>query len=125
MCFFGFFRAGELTVPNPTSFNPTAHLTWGDVSISEDGRMLRVFLKRSKTDQYGRGTEVSIGTTGDLLCPVDAVRTYAARRGSAEGAFFCTAEGVPLSKTGTVGSGTSGVSTSGYSGHSFRIFGCG
>ena len=125
-CFFGFFRAGELTVPTPSAFNSAIHLAWGDVSISEDGRMLRVFLKRSKTDQYGRGVEVFIGSTGDLLCPVDAVRVYAARRGSGEGAFFRTANGVPLSKPRFVEMVRSaltraGIPTSGYSGHSFRI----
>ena len=45
VCFFGFFRAGELTVQNPTSFNPAVHLAWGDVSISADGQVIRLFLK--------------------------------------------------------------------------------
>ena len=126
VCFFGFFRAGELTVATPSSFNPAIHLAWGDVSISQDGRVVRVFLKRSKTDQYGRGVEVFIGKTGDLLCPVEAVHSYAARRGSAPGAFFCTAEGVPLTKSRFVDMVRSalsraGISTAGYSGHSFRI----
>ena len=31
-CFFGFFRAGEITVPSATAFDPAAHLAWGDVS---------------------------------------------------------------------------------------------
>ena len=126
VCFFGFFRAGELTVQTPTSFNPAVHLAWGDVSISADGQALRLFLKRSKTDQYGRGVEVFIGRTGDSLCPVEAVRNYANRRGSAAGAFFCSAGGVPLSKSRFVELVWSaltwaGISTAGYTGHSFRI----
>ena len=85
-----------------------------------------MFLKRSKTDQYGRGTEVFIGSTGDELCPVHAVRSYVARRGDSPGAFFCSAEGVPLSKSRFVELVRSaltraGVPIAGYSGHSFRI----
>ena len=34
--FFGFFRAGELTVPSVSAFNPAVHLAWGDVAISAD-----------------------------------------------------------------------------------------
>ena len=46
-CFFGFFRAGELTIPTEVSFDPTAHLVWGDVAVDEASppSMVRVFLK--------------------------------------------------------------------------------
>ena len=43
--------------------------TWGDVSISQDRQVAWVFLKRSKTDQFGRGTEVFLGDTGDEIGP--------------------------------------------------------
>ena len=56
-----------------SAFDPSVHLAWGDVSISGDNQVLRVFLKRSKTDQYGCGTEVFIGVTCDELCPIQAV----------------------------------------------------
>ena len=125
-CFFGFFRAGEITVPSPTAFDARFHLAWGDVAASQDNRMLRVYLKRSKTDQLMRGTEVFIGATGDDLCPVRAIQEYVSRRGSAPGAFFKSAEGTPLSKSRFVGLVRSaltraGVPIDGYSGHSFRI----
>ena len=69
-CFFGFFRTGELTVPSDSAFNPAVHLAWGDVAVSQDSRTLRITLKCAKTDQYGRGMEVFIRSTGDLLCPM-------------------------------------------------------
>ena len=124
VCIFGFFRAGEITVP--CASDTRINLSWGDVSIREDGRALRVFLKRSKTDQYERGTEVFIGSTGDELCPVLAVRSYVARRGDSPGAFLCSAEGVPLSKSRFVELVRSaltraGVPIAGYSGYSFQI----
>ena len=126
VCFFGFFRAGEITVPTAPAFDQAVHLTWGDVSISEDGRVLRVFLKRSKTDQYGRGIEVFIGATNDDLCPVRAVTSYVSLRGPEPGTFFRHADGTPLTKARFVELVRSaliraGVSVRGYSGHSFRI----
>ena len=122
MCFFGFFRAGKLMVFSPSAYNSAAHLSWGDVSISEDGRMLQVFLKRSKTNQYGRGIDVFIGSTSDALYPIDAMHTYATRHSSAAGAFFCSEGGVPLAKPRFVemvraALTCAGVSTIGYSGH--------
>ena len=126
VCFFGFFRAGEITVPSAAAYDRATHLSWGDVCISQDGKVLRVFLKRSKTDQYGRGVEVFIGATDDDLCPVRAVHSYTSLRGTGAGAFFCTAEGTPLTKVRFVESvrtalSRAGVPIDGYSGHSFRI----
>ena len=86
VCFFGFFRAGEINVPSATAYDSAVHLSWGDVSISDDGRVLRVV---PKMDQYGRGVEVFIGATDNDLCPVRAVRLYVTLRGMQAGAFFC------------------------------------
>ena len=33
VCFFGFFCSGEITVPSVSSFNPSNHLAWGNVSL--------------------------------------------------------------------------------------------
>ena len=97
-CFFGFFRVGEITAPSSSDFDPAIHLAWGDVAISEVRRMVQVFLKRSKTDQFGRGTEVFLGATVDELCPVRAVSSYVAHLGTAAGAFFRTAAGIAVMK---------------------------
>ena len=126
VCFFGFFRAGEITAPNTSAFDPRVHLAWGDVSISGDNQVQRVFLKRSKTDQYGRGTEVFIGATRDELCLVQAARSYVAVRGESPGAFSHLLNGCPLSKARFVelvrsALARAGVPIAGYSGHSFRI----
>ena len=121
-----FFRAGEITVPLSSAFDARVHLCWGDVAIADTGGVLRVFLKRSKTDQFGRGTEVFIGATANDLGPVEAVRAYVARRGTAPGAFFCGEGGAPLTKMRFVvlvraALTRAGVPVAGYSGHSFRI----
>ena len=99
---------------------------WGDVSVSGDNQVLRVFLNRSKRDQYGRGTEVFIGATSDMLCPVQAMGSYVAVHGVSPGAFFLSPNACPLSKARFVelvlsALAQAGVPITGYSGHSFRI----
>ena len=126
VCFFGFFRAAEITVPSTSTFDQRVHLAWGDVMISDDGRALRVHLKRSKTDQFMQGVEVFIGATGNDVCPIAATREYVAHRGTQQGAFFQFADGTPLTKPRFVGLVRStltqaGVPVDGYSGHSFRV----
>ena len=63
VCFFGFFRTGEIIVPFSSGFDARVDLSWGDVAIADAGKILWVFLKCFKIDQYGRGTEVFLGTT--------------------------------------------------------------
>ena len=74
LCFFGFFQAGEITVPSQNSFDSKRHLGWGDVVVDNPMHptMLRVKLKCSKTDQFGKGMEVYVGRTGCPLYPVAA-----------------------------------------------------
>ena len=50
--------------------------------------MLRVKLKCSKTNQFGKGVEVYVSRTGCQICPVAATLAYMASGGSQEGAFF-------------------------------------
>lgn len=127
-CFCGFFRAGEITVPSETAFNPAVHLAWGDVT--QDGSnpptSVRIFLKRSKTDQFGRGVAVYVGAAGGDLCPVSAILQYVAARGEGPGPFFRFRDGTPLTKARFVARvraalGNAGIPCRHYSGHSFRI----
>lgn len=127
-CFFGFFRASEITVPTGSAFDTAVHLAWGDVAVDSltHPSKVRFFLKRSKTDQFGRGVEVFVGVTGDEACPVQAVIAYVHRRGKAPGPFFRLQDGSALTKARFVEGVRQallrcGVSPNGYSGHSFRI----
>ncbi len=54
VCFFGFFRAGELTIPSDNAFDPTTHLTVEDITIN-DVANLKLHLKASKTDPFRKG----------------------------------------------------------------------
>ena len=77
-CFFGFFRAGEITVPLVKDFNERIHLAWGDISADKASppTMIRVHLKQSKCDQFGKGVDVFVGRTGTEVCPVVEILRY-------------------------------------------------
>ena len=124
-CFFGFFRASEITVPlaSASAYDTAVNLSWGDAT---DQLVVRVFLKRSKTDQFGRGTEVFLGATGNDICPVRAVSAYVARQGTSPRAFFHFETGIPMTKAKFIKNVRAalmrgGIPETGYSGHSFLL----
>ncbi len=79
-CFFGFFRAGELTVPSEAAYDMSTHLNFEDVAMNNLTRpsLLQIHLKASKTDPFRKGVDVFIGSSGDDICPVRAMATYLA-----------------------------------------------
>ena len=88
--FFGFFRLGELLLDARNTFNPTVDLAWGDIAVDnqENPQMLRIHLKKSKCDQFGVGSDIIVGRTGSMLCPVAAMLSFIAIRGDSPGLFF-------------------------------------
>ena len=130
VAFFGFFRLGELLLPSQDAFNTRLHLAWGDVAVDDtrNPRIVRCYLKQSKTDQLSQGVDVVLGKTGLDLCPVAAVLGYIALRGDQSGPFFLTTTRVPFTKTKTDFItnfrsilGRIGFPAEDYAGHSFRI----
>ncbi len=127
LCFFGFLRSGEATVPSDTSFEESSHLTFRDIAVDDlaSPTMLRVHLKSSKTDPFRVGVDVVVGKTGNALCPVVAVLNYLIIRGSGPGPLFRFQDGKPLTRARLVEQirealQRSGVDGTPYSGHSFR-----
>ena len=127
-CFFGFFRAGEITTPSQAAFNSKRHLSWGDVTVDDmsNPRLVRVVLKFSKTDQLGKGVEVFLRKTGCSLCPVAAITAYMASRGDHPGQFFQFKNGQGLTKPKFVSHVREAIMKAGlpwdqFAGHSFRI----
>ena len=127
-CFFGFFRAGEITIPTQSSFDHRCHLAWGDVAADDKQppAIIRIHLKRSKCDQLGKGVDVYLGRSGGPACPVTELLCYIAYRGPVPGPFFLFADGSPLTKAVFVSRVRSALASRGfqpdaYAGHSFRI----
>jgi len=126
--FFGFLRAGEFTIQKAQDFDPSLSLCPHDVSVDSHANpsMVRIHLKRSKTDPFRHGVDIFVGRTDSDLCPVAAVLAYIAVRPPLPGPLFIFADGQPLTRDKLVQAvrqalATAGVDTSGYTGHSLQI----
>ena len=101
LCFFGFLRSGEVTVPSDAAFDPATHLTFNDISIddSTNPTLLKLHLKASKSDPFRKGVDIVVGRTNNKLCPVAAVLAYLATRGNGPGFLFKFQDGRLLTKS--------------------------
>ena len=88
--FFCFVRLGELLVDAPKNYSPATKLSWGDVSVDDQASptMVKIHLRQSKCDQFGKGVEVIIGRTDTPTCPIAALTTYIVHRQDIPGAFL-------------------------------------
>ena len=127
-CFFGFMRSGEMTLPSETSFDPSSHLTFGDVTVDDIStpQIVKLRLKASKTDPFRKGVEIVLGRTNNSLCPVAALLSYLAKRGNKPGFLFLFVDDRPLTKSRFIlkireALSHLGIDSSQYAGHSFRI----
>ncbi len=116
-------------VPDASSFDPSVHLSEGDVLVDSRDRpsVLEVRIKASKTDVFRKGVTVVLGATRDELCPVAAVLAEPRpAQGSYPGPFFVFSDGSPLTREKFVkelrsGLRLAGIQVENYAGHSFRI----
>ena len=127
-CFYGFFRAGELTVPSESAFDSSAHLCFADVSVDciHNPQVVKLRLKASKTDPFRKGVDVVLGRTHTDTCPITALLAYLALRGNTPGCLFKFADGRLLTKQRFVQKVreallAGGFNPSQFAGHSFRI----
>ena len=126
LAFFGFMRSGEFTVPN---LRATPSITAADVELIPPAApsMIRVFLRRAKTDPFGKGVNIFLGHSLNEICPVTALSNYLTRRPQrGQGPLFIHEDGSPLLKAQFVKKvkkalAHQNIDSSKYSGHSFRI----
>ena len=118
-------RAGEFTIPDDSSFDPSVHLCWGDLAVDNpiDPAILSVTLKASKTDPFRRSITLYIGRVASDLCPVSAVLAYLVARGKRPGPLFMFKDGRPLTRQRLVSAvcdalERAGVEVDKYAGHS-------
>ena len=128
LCFFGFLRSGEITVPCDSAFDPATHLTFQDLSVDslQSPSMLKVNIKVSKTDPFRTGVQVVVGKVEGPLCPVSATLRYLVARGRRDGPLFRFVDGRPLTRSRLVNQvrqalQEGGINSTPYLGHSFRI----
>ncbi len=90
--FFAFLRVGEMTVPSDSGYDPSVHLSVGEVAIDHPRvpSMARICIKQSKTDPFRKGISLFVGRTASALCPVAALLGYLQVRGTDRAHFFVT-----------------------------------
>ena len=128
LAFLGFLKAGKLTVPNDSTFNPQVHLTWIDIAVdnSKNHRVLGITIKASKTDPFRRGIKLFLGKVASDLCPVSAMLAYMVIKKSRDGPLFAFHDGRTLIRQRFVVAICSALKLAGmvqenYTSHSFRI----
>ena len=128
LCFFGFLCSGEITIPSLSSYDPSVHLNYSDISVDNpiNPTIVKVRLKSSKSDPFRKGVDVYVGKTGQVLRPVSALLNYLAKYGNDQGLLLRFMDGSPLTKSKSVEKflallSQAGVDSLLYSGHSFRI----
>ena len=122
LCFFGFLRAGEVSLSN----NNRNHILSHD-NIKRSGDSIEVFLTSSKTDQMRNGTTIVVRSqTDQSICPVLLLDMYLHERPPFPGPLFCHYDGNSLSRyqiSAVISKALNflGIDPSNYSTHSIRI----
>jgi hypothetical protein len=78
MAFSGALRASEFASPTIALFDADRTLMPSAIAINTD--VLRITLRRSKTDQFGEGYSIALPATGRSVCPLKAYLQYADQR---------------------------------------------
>lgn len=122
LAFYGFLRASEYTAPTSSTYSSQVHPCLTDTVIKDDS--IRLTLKRSKSDRFGRTATVLVGSS---TCPVRAMQKFLADRPRQHsGPLFILASGKFLTRrdvsdvTKSLLS-SAGIDPTAYSSHSYRI----
>lgn len=121
---FWFLRAGEFT--DDSQFNPGKNFCCDDISIDSRSQpsLMRILIKRSKTDQFGSGSYVLLACTDSDICPVAAILIYLAFRPTVPGPLFIYEDGSYLSRPKLVHSLNHALSSAGIDLSFFILYWC-
>ncbi|KAJ8307433.1 hypothetical protein KUTeg_015517 [Tegillarca granosa] len=96
LAFFGFLRVGEIALFNCKSNSSTVS-SISDISIQTS--MLKVKIRFSKTDQFGKTTTLYIDSVpSSVVCPVNSMKAYLSVRPAASNILFCHSDCKPLTQ---------------------------
>ncbi|XP_077145939.1 uncharacterized protein LOC143807851 [Ranitomeya variabilis] len=122
LAFFGAMRIGELVAPGKAI---AGGILAEDVIKTKRG--LEFWIRRSKTDQRGKGKRVLLGrVSGSMMCPCKCFGIFSAARPKQDGPLLCHEDGSYLSryqfiKVFRTCMVRAGGNPGRYTGHSFRI----
>ena len=83
--YFGFLRVGEFTATG-VGHTASSSLQIADVTGNSHPcpSVIKVWLKKAKTDPFGKGVNIYLGKSSQRICPVAAILNYIAVRGPSE-----------------------------------------
>ncbi|XP_078533901.1 integrase/recombinase xerD homolog [Lissotriton helveticus] len=96
LAFFGAFRIGELVARSKKEVNSRA-LLMEDIRLTAES--VEILLQSSKTDQIGKGRNISLQRLGnDKYCPVALLATYLSCRPHNDGLLLIHSDCSPVTK---------------------------
>ncbi len=124
--YFGFMRSGEFTSCQANQGSSTLQTSEVAMDSHSNPTVIRLFLRKAKTDPFGKGVYIYLGKTSKPVCLVMVLRKYLAIRPSHQGALFIWKDGSSHSQSQLVRElrqilKSANIDHSAYSGHSFRI----
>ena len=98
--FFGFLWVSKFTTPSDTQYDKDCYLSIDDISIDsrDNPQLLKVNLKRSKTDSFQVGIEIYLGATSATIYPVKGLLPYLTVCGHSKGPLFILKDGKYLTQ---------------------------
>ena len=72
VCYFGFMRSGELTVPSLNSYCPQSHLSMNDVSVDRAGRPEIISFQKGRDYLRGQDRQTAVPSGSPIGLPVGA-----------------------------------------------------
>ena len=121
--FFGFLQASQFCATSQNAFDPNSTISVCDVTLLSNVVILR--LKSSKTDQFCKGYDVRLATSGKSVCPFLALREHLIQCADSNKSQFTFSYGRYLSRQTFSDISKSlllaSIDKSVYSSHSFRI----
>ena len=79
LAYFGLLRVSEYTSPTRATTH-SGTLSVDDISFNSNFTTMTVNIKASKTDPFRQGCLITIGSTLNSLCPINALRVYLSAR---------------------------------------------
>ncbi len=92
MAFHACCRVGELT----KSGQAQHWLKYQDVSFA--GNCVTVTFSSFKHSKPGHTPKITVHSSNNLFCPVQALKAYISIRGTHKGPLFCLADGLPITR---------------------------
>ena len=98
LAFCGFLRVSEFTVPTQGDYDESTHLSLKHISVDSRNNpcLIKVHIKRLKTDLFQQVVDIFLGATDSSICPVADILPYLAVKGSQPGSLFITNDGKNL-----------------------------